>query len=78
MELPSALTLQSLSDSELADKITAAVKAINETHTVNGDESDEQRLLRSLEADLARRKVTTATRAVADAAAETPPASPSP
>lgn len=78
MELPSALTLQSLSDSELADKITAAVKAINETHTVHGDDSDEQRLLRSLEADLARRKVTTATRAAADAAAETPPASPSP
>lgn len=70
MELPSALELESLSDSELIDRITAVKTLITENQSSYGDESDEQRLYRALETDLARRTATRVTRAAADAAAE--------
>ena len=69
MELPSALELESLSDTELGEQINAALIAIKETNTLHGDDSYEQRLYRALETDRNRRKVTIATSA-AHAAAE--------
>ncbi len=68
MELPSALELESLSDSELAKRISAALIAIKETNTVHGDDSYEQRLYRALETDHNRRKVTIASSAAQAAA----------
>jgi hypothetical protein len=56
LDLPSALELESLSDSELMERITAATKAIKEASTIYGDDSDEQRLYRSLITDQNRRK----------------------
>ena len=61
LNLPSALELESLSDTELMDKITAATKAIKEGFTLYGDDSDEQQLYRSLITDQNRRKATAAT-----------------
>ena len=56
LDLPSALELESLSDSELMDRITAATKALKEAFTLYGDDSDEQQLYRSLITDQNRRK----------------------
>ncbi len=67
LTLPSALELESLSDSELMVMITAATQAIKEAKTPYGDDSDEQQLYRSLIGDQNRRLVTVATDAIADA-----------
>ena len=59
--LPSALELESLSDNELIERITAATKTIKESFTHYGDDSDEQQLYRALVTDQNRRKATAAT-----------------
>ena len=56
MELPSALELEVLSDSELNAWIEKAIDAIKATHTLLGDDSDQQQLYRALETDQSRRK----------------------
>ena len=61
LEIPSALELESLSDSELSERITAATEAIKTAKTPYGDDSDEQRLYRALQTDSQRRKATAAT-----------------
>jgi hypothetical protein len=55
LELPSALELEALSDSELEERINLALSAINALETVRGDDSYEQRLFRALETDQSRR-----------------------
>jgi hypothetical protein len=59
MELPSALQLEALSDSELNAWIATAIDAIKATHSLRGDDSDQQRLYRALETDQSRRKAMT-------------------
>ena len=61
LEIPSALELESLSDSELLERITAITKIIKDSETLYGDDSDEQRLYRALQTDSQRRKATAAT-----------------
>lgn len=56
LELPSALELESLSDSELADRISAVLIVIKASKTLRGDDSDQQQLYRALETDQSRRK----------------------
>ena len=56
LDLPSALELESLSDNELMERISAAINAIKEAFTLYGDDSDEQQLYRSLITDQNRRK----------------------
>jgi len=67
-ELPSALELESLSDNDLADRITEALKVIKESKTLHGDDSDQQQLYRALITDQSRRKATVANEAKADSA----------
>jgi len=55
MELPSALELEVLSDSELNAWIAIAIDAIESTHTLRDDDSNQQRLYRALETDQKRR-----------------------
>lgn len=57
-ELPSALELESLSDSELDDRISAALSVIKDSKTLHGDDSDQQQLYRALITDQSRRKAT--------------------
>jgi hypothetical protein len=59
MELPSALELETLSNTELNAWIGKAIDAIKETHTLRGDDSDQQRLYRALETDQSRRHAMT-------------------
>ena len=59
MELPSALQLEVLSDSELNAWIAKAIDAIKSTHSLRGDDSDQQQLYRALETDQNRRKAMT-------------------
>ena len=61
LTLPSALELESLSDSELTERIATATQAIKEGNSLYGDDSDEQQLYRALETDQKRRRATAAT-----------------
>lgn len=59
--LPTALELESLSDLELMERITAATTAIKAALTPYGDNSDEQQLYRALITDHNRREAVAAT-----------------
>jgi hypothetical protein len=59
LRLPSALELEVLSDVELNTWIATAIDAIKESHTLYGDDSDQQQLYRALETDLKRRNTIT-------------------
>ena len=61
LEIPSALELESLSDSELLERITVITKIIKDSETLYGDDSNEQKLYRALQTDSQRRKATAAT-----------------
>ena len=67
-ELPSALELESLSDSELAARIDEALMAIKSSKTLHGDDSDQQQLYRALITDQSRRKATATNEAKANGA----------
>ncbi len=67
-ELPSALELESLSDSELADRIDAALIVIKDSKTLHGDDSDQQQLYRALITDQSRRKAAVTNEAKSDGA----------
>ncbi|MEP6984277.1 MAG: hypothetical protein ABI970_01670 [Chloroflexota bacterium] len=64
LELPSALELEALSDSELETRIAEALKAAKEADTIHRDNSYEQRLCKALETELSRRQVTAETKAI--------------
>ena len=61
LEIPSALELECLSDSELLERIIVATQVIKDSKTLYGDDSDEQQMYRALQTDSQRRKATAAT-----------------
>ena len=63
LELPSALELEALSDSDLDTRIAEALKTAKEADTIHRDNSYEQRLCKALETEQSRRKVTAETKA---------------
>jgi hypothetical protein len=63
LEIPLALELEALSNSELNHRIAEAFKTTKETTNTHGDNSYQQKLFRTLSTEVSRRKVTAKTKA---------------